>query len=362
MNKKLIESVLEIARYYPSGDNSQPFRFRWREKDNVLLVDYIAAEAEHTLAYDEYTLFITLGAALEYIRNAFAIYDTNVVFNLSLNNFDVKEDHPAICSVSATDSPSILGTKLSKETLLNRVTDRRPYQPYESIQIDADNIQKSLRYTDCQLHINAATETLDFFALCDSMVWQSPTLGLDIMSTVTFSDPPAVTGLPWRNLGLKKAETYPIRLLQKYPWLFKVFKALGAAKAMQKSQRQLWCSSSSFLVFIYLPGLSNEEKILSNMELMNTLLTLSAQGYSFQPSTMSTDILNFPVKPTKNLQTAANLELDEIKALINDTREKLKLGNRQVNWILRCGKAHTPFPQNAHTLRLPVSELLSVEL
>ncbi|MDN4501795.1 hypothetical protein QX776_05255 [Alteromonadaceae bacterium BrNp21-10] len=356
MDIETVKAAMETAKYYPSGDNCQGFSFRWHEK--ALHIDYSAKSFDHSLVFDSSTILMTLGFLNEYIRNSFAESQKQVNFVYDFKNFDVHADKQSLCKVSESQCPEITLQTYPKRTLLDRVTDRRPYLDYSTIELDEFEIEHT--HSKSKLIKNVSSDVLDFFAHCDSLVWTSKKLALDIMSTVTFSSPPSKKGLPWQNLGLKKSETLPIKLLQKYPWLFSVFRTLGAQNAMKKSQAALWHSSSSILVFSYKKGISYEDKVLANMELMNKILELVDLGYSFQPSTISTFILNVPLNPQTNIKTETGIQLDSISSQIPQIREKLNLGDNEVNWVLRFGKTSSPLDQSNRTLRLPLSEILNI--
>ena len=359
MNESEVRKALEYARFYPSGDNQQFFDFTL--KNDTLFIDYNAEKAEHALAYDDFTFVITLGALLQYLDVAFADQGIGIDIELDVDEFDTSKSKPGICAIKKRKGDANPVGDVLAEDLAKRVTDRRPYTAGEITDIDVTELERHLHLGYCKLVQNAQEEVYDFFALCDSLVWTSKNLGLDIMSAVKFDEDKPETGLPWRNLGLSQAETKPIKWIQSTPWLYDFFKLCGARIAMQKSQKALWQSNGAFLVFVYNQKLSRTEKCLANKQMMEVILMLSKQGYSFQPSTLSTDVLNYPLKPELNLETSkSSLDLESLTSMIEQTRDDLSLGQEEVEWIIRIGKPDSPLADEARTHRRSVDDLLSV--
>src|SRR5690606_17772736 len=146
--------------------------------------------------YDDYTVLITLGALLEYLRQSFALHGAGIEFSFDFSDFDPLLDKAGMCHLSLSDKPTHAFKIVSRQALLGRATDRRPYQPAHSLSLDENDINSRLSFSSCAVHIDADDKTLDFFAQCDSLAWGSKAIGLDIMSYISFADPPAERGLP----------------------------------------------------------------------------------------------------------------------------------------------------------------------
>jgi hypothetical protein len=130
---------------------------------------------------------------------------------------------------------------------------------------------------------------------------------------------------------------------------------------MLHTQKKLWLSSKSFLVFSYAPGLSTEHKTIACKQMMHILLSLSKSGYVFQPSTMSAEILNTPFKPI-NIVSSANMQPSKLEQQVQMLREYLGLDMaEEVQWILRIGKVDAPLDNTALTNRHLTETLLKFE-
>lgn len=358
MDKKLATKVIDTARFYMSGDNCQPFRYRFNIATQTFHIDYIAEQAKHTFVYDDYTILLTLGSLLEYLEVSLKEYLYSCELAFDFDNFSPYEDKISICSATVNKQLNQTNNISLFSVLKQRFTDRRSYLGPETIDISVAPLNQQLTYGTCKLFTNAPKETLNFFAGCDSAIWLSKPLGKDIMDAVAF-DPQSPTGLPWRNLGVKKSDALLIKAIQRFDWLFNVLRYCGAKFLMTYLQRQLWLSSKSFLVFTYATGLTKEQKTIACKQMMQTLLILSKEGYVFQPSTMSAEILNIPFKAL-NIVTAADMHPNKLEQEATKQREHLGI-SEEVQWILRVGKVHTPLNNEALTNRHETETLLRFE-
>jgi hypothetical protein len=361
MDKVLATKVIDTARFYMSGDNCQPFRYRFNIATQTFHIDYLADKAKHTFVYDDYTILLTLGSLLEYLETTLKEYSHSCELTFDFEKFSAYEDKPSICSVAvhaqSTQTAQTKDTSLFS-VLKQRFTDRRPYNGPETIDISFEHLDQQLTHSRCKLFTNAATSTLHFFAGCDSSIWLSKSLGKDIMDAVAF-DSKSPTGLPWRNLGVKKSESLLIKAIQRHHWLFDVLKHCGARMLMLHTQKKLWLSSKSFLVFSYASNLSLEQKTIACKEMMHTLLALSKRGYVFQPSTMSAEILNIQFKSI-NIVNAAKMQPSKLEQEITKQRDYLGI-LEEIQWVLRLGKVKTPLDNSALTNRHETESLLKFE-
>ena len=346
-----INAFLLAVRKYYSGDNCQPFTFSFL--DNKIQIHYSAGIAKHTLVYDYQTLVITLGGAMEYARNALHAQNIiGVTFDVNLDGIDVHKDADNICVISEGDNTFALDA-IALETLQMRTTDRRPYLPDSASDIDLKHITSQLELIECKVFSELPLDMLTFFAWADSQVWLSKPLGLDILNSVDFQSECPEIGLPKKNLGVSAVELLPIRLVQKYPKLFDLFAAMGFQKGMQSSQLKLWKSAQSAILFKVDSDLSVEQKALASVEMMHVILQLSQAGYAVQPSTLSSEILNMPIKQCdNNLSTATGIDFSLNEQRISQIRKRLQISDQQqILWLLRIGKPSSAFPSEAKTGR-----------
>jgi hypothetical protein len=359
MDKALAIKVIDTARFYMSGDNCQPFRYRFNIATQTFHVDYIAEQAKHTFVYDDYTILLTLGSLLEYLDTTLKEYLYSCELAFDFENFSPYEDKLSICSAAVHAQIEQTNDTSLFNVLKQRFTDRRPYKGPETIDILVEPLNQQLTYSTCKLFTNAAKNTLHFFAGCDSAIWLSKPLGKDIMDAVAF-DAKSPTGLPWRNLGVKKSDALLIKAIQRHDWLFNVLKYCGARMLMMYLQKKLWISSKSFLVFTYDSNLSREQKTIACKQMMHTLLSLSKSGYVFQPSTMSAEILNTPLK-SLNIVSSANMQPSKLEQEIHKQREYLDIAEQEVQWVLRIGKVDSPLDKAALTNRHETKDLIEFE-
>jgi len=358
MDKALATKVIDTARFYMSGDNCQPFRYRFNIATQTFHIDYTAEQAKHTFVYDDYTILLTLGSLLEYLDSTLKEYSHRSELSFNFEHFSAYKDKPNICSVVVAEQVEQTNDTSLFSVLKQRFTDRRPYLGSETIDISVEPLNQQLTHSTCKLFTNAAKGTLSFFAGCDSAIWLSKTLGKDIMDAVVF-DSKSPKGLPWRNLGVKKSDALLIKAIQRHHWLFNILKYCGARILMLHTQKKLWLSSKSFLVFTYAANLSREQKTIACKQMMHTLLTLTKRGYVFQPSTMSAEILNIPFK-SRNIVNAAKMQPSKLELEVTKQRDYLGT-SEEIQWVLRLGKVEIPLDNSALTNRHNTETLLKFE-
>jgi len=359
MDKALATEVIDSARFYMSGDNCQPFRYRFNMATQTFHIDYIADQAKHTFVYDDYTILLTLGSLLEYLDTTLKEYAYSSELAFDFESFSPYKDKASICSTAVHKQVEHINDTSLFSVLKQRFTDRRPYKGPETIDISVEPLNQQLTYSTCKLFTNAAKSTLSFFAGCDSAIWLSKSLGTDIMDAVAF-DSKSSTGLPWRNLGVKKSDAMLIKAIQRHHWLFNLLKYCGARFLMLHTQKKLWLSSKSFLIFTYDSNLSREHKTIACKQMMHTILTLSKEGYVFQPSTMSAEVLNKPLKSI-NIVSSAKMQPSKLEQQIDEQREYLDIAEQEVQWVLRIGKVESPLDKTALTNRHQTDTLIQFE-
>jgi hypothetical protein len=360
MDKVLATKVIDTARFYMSGDNCQPFRYRFNIATQTFHIDYLADKAKHALVYDDYTISLSLGILLEYLQVSLQHHSYNTKLSFNFINFSVFRDQLSVCTVKIANDKNQKDYSDLYSALLQRITNRGIYQTGSFDDVNVNQINHKLTYSQCTLLQDTSNKTIDFFASCDCAVWLSKRLGLDIMNSVSFMENPVV-GLPWRNLGLRAPEVFPIKLIQLHHGFYDLFKALGATFMMKNGQRKLWNSAKSALIFTYNENLNTEQKTIASMEMAECMLQLTQIGYAFQPSTLSAEMLNVSVKSDKNLINTTAMKHTSLIAESKIQREILGIGQAEVQWILRLGKPINIMAEKSKTNRLAVSTILSFD-
>jgi hypothetical protein len=360
MDKVLAAKVIDTARFYMSGDNCQPFRYRFNIATQTFHIDYLADKAKHALVYDDYTISLSLGILLEYLQVSLQHHSFNTKLSFNFVDFSVFKDQRSVCTVKLAKDKIPKDYSDIYTSLLHRITNRGIYQAGSFDDVNVNQINQKLTYSRCILLQDASNKTIKFFASCDCAIWLSKRLGLDIMNSVSFMENPVV-GLPWRNLGLRAPEVLPIKLIQLYHGFYDVLKAFGAASIMKMGQRKLWNSAKSALIFTYNENLNTEQKTIASMEMAECMLRLTQMEYAFQPSTLSAEMLNVTVKSGNNLINATAMKHTHLIAESKTQRETLGIGQAEVQWILRFGKPINVMTEKSKTNRLPVSKILSFD-
>jgi hypothetical protein len=360
MDKQTAEKVIESARFYTSGDNCQPFRYRFNSTSLCFDIDYLADQAKHTLNYGDHTFVIMLASLSVYLDISLAEAGYSSHSTLNVSHFQLSISQKSVLSVKISKSHSVDNLASLYDTLSKRTVDKREFKPLKIGELNEDFINTDLKHCSCKLIQDVPLHILYFFAQCDCAIWKSKKLGLDRVNSLTF-DSNTHRGLPWRNLELGSPKALPTKLNHIHHFLYDILKALGAPVLMNSDQLKLWSSSKSALIFTVNQGLSIEKKVEAGKEMSVLMLQLVQMGYSLQPSTLSTQILNIPAKRNFHLLHAAAVGESNSVHIAQQYRDLLELGTSEVQWILRIGKPYTPMPASTRTNRLPVSALLKFE-
>ncbi len=149
MDKTLAKKVIDTARFYMSGDNCQPFRYRFNITTQTFHIDYLADKAKHALVYDDYTIVVTLGGLLTYLKISLAKYDYAVKVSFNVENFSPHRDQKNILVAKlVTDVKQESNDELFA-ALTQRAVDRRPYMPSANINIDENQLNDEKRPLTC---------------------------------------------------------------------------------------------------------------------------------------------------------------------------------------------------------------------
>ena len=119
MKENVREIISRSIALIPTGDNCQPFSYRW-EKDTVY-INHDENIAHHKLNYHNLTSLLSLGCLLENVKLAAADHSMKIEVKLN-DEFPLKN-----IKIDFKEGTSGLGTRLS-EYFDKRCTDRRMYE------------------------------------------------------------------------------------------------------------------------------------------------------------------------------------------------------------------------------------------
>ena len=339
--------VVDAAMTAPSGDNCQPFRYRWDRSTEVLSVVHDADRARHRMNVGGHASLLTLGCLIEAIDLACSAEGLAPGFQRrpagDTTWMDVRFE-------AANRSRDGLHTGLPL-----RSTDRRPFRGGDLGDAVFAEVRRDAERSPCGLYLagrpDAELEAL--MLLLDEVIWRDEATGHDALAWVRFSDievQRSRDGMSWRNLGISLAEARASELIVRMPALLRVVRLAGAMRATKRVlRRQLRTSAGLLLLTVDAPG--HDGVIEAGRLALRAWIRLSMAGYAAQP-------LSLPSLCVYNRLTGVlpdDLPADLLAAFDRAPAalaESFAVPRGQLPvWMLRVGRNH-PLPGVARALRL----------
>lgn len=358
INLEQIKQILEKANFSPSGDNCQPWEFKWNE--NSLLIFNIESRSTHPLDPNGVTSVLTLGCAIELIAIAASTFNFKIHTTLNKNIPDMNQHWAELTFTHEEIIPDELAPYISK-----RSTDRRLYKkglpPHKVIDdINASLDEKAL----ARLHLTSdfTPELTKYIILSEQFLVDHPNALPEVLKWVRFSVSSAKSkgdGISWRNMLTKFWELPLIFIFRKYPHSLKYFRPILQPQFRSRAKAQLLSASGLICVSIPKEGNILASTVDAGRVMMRAWLSMTMLGYGSHPFTMSSLTILF-----KHLNV-----LDDFFAKKSET---LKLGeeilkssfkisdDRLPVWVLRTGISSL-LPENMSTFRKPISEIMRNE-
>jgi hypothetical protein len=148
-----------------NGDNCQPFRYRFNIATQTFYIDYIADKAKHALVDDDSKITISLGILLEYLKISLQDYffNTNLPFNYT--DFSISRDQQSVSSVKLAKGKNPKEHPNQYNSLSHRITNRNLHHENSFDDIDINQINQNLTYSQCMLLQDTSNKTLYFLQI-----------------------------------------------------------------------------------------------------------------------------------------------------------------------------------------------------
>ncbi|MCB0366319.1 MAG: hypothetical protein H6624_06020 [Bdellovibrionaceae bacterium] len=349
-----IERVLELARWYPSGDNCQPFRFRIT-KDR-LQIFHSEVKARHILNGQNHASCLSLGALLEYLVVAATDFDLEPVFELFESNFLSTEELSLWAEVAFAERP--LASDPLVPLLSQRRTERRPF----SGEIDLAKVHSVLEegkkdHQEVDVHL-LSSPSEEFKSHCvagETLMWCWPELNRAIFDWVCLKNPQCSEGMPFATLGALISDYPLIYLLKNYPGTFGFFRSMGFYAVPKGRVKKTYDRGPAFFA-VSTPELSSCNMIKVGQMSCRKWLRLQAEGYSVQPLTLPA--LGPSFIDTAGLPVEVGEIVRQMQTSLNHLKQEFALKSQwQLAWMFRVGKAKGKQPAPP-SYRHSVKELL----
>ncbi len=277
-------AIITAAQCIPTGDNAQPFRFKWIE--NVLEVYHLDALGRHALNYNNQGSFFSLGCLIEALNIETSKMNMSPIRQLSkdYSNEALPWLTVKFFSKKRTLSPLV-------RALHDRFTDRRSFKsPSQELSKKLLSLTSHPKISNGEFYFaNPSAKINRIIATSEDYLFKTPQVFKDIVETFKLTKKEIITatqGLTAPNLNLSFSENMQLRLLRRFPWLVNIIWPLYL-KTMSRLKTRFILKNTGQLVFFTQKDLSTEAFINTGHRCFYFWLNLTKEGISAQPMTIT---------------------------------------------------------------------------
>lgn len=350
-----IKLILEKANFSPSGDNCQPWEFKWNGES--LLIFNIESRSMHPLDPNGITSVMTMGCAIELIAIAATTFSLSTQVTLNKNIPNMTQYWAELKFTPDHITPDELAPFISKRT-----TDRRLYKqgiaPIKFIQDINASLDESIK---ARLHITSTftEEMVKYIATSEQFLADHPRALPEVLRWVRFSVDSAKStgdGISWRNMLTKFWELPLIFLFRKYPHTLKYFRPILQPQFRSRARAQLLSASALICVSIPKEGNTIAHTVDAGRVMIRGWLSMTMLGYGSHPFTLSAMPILY--RHLNILDEFFSKKINTIKKGEEILKSSFKISeDRLPIWVLRTGIS-SELPKNMSTFRRPISEIL----
>ena len=367
LTEEQIRRIVAAAGQSPSGENCQPWTFRWDGRTLCVLHDPV--RAAHSLDCANNSSFLTLGCLLESIRVAASVEGLATVGHLSLPvpAGAASPDPSGVPTVWAevTFAENRAGPDPLAEWLPRRCTDRRLYEGGSAADPVFSAISEdAAQFGNCSVYFQGdySPELLGYLQEAETYIWRHEAAHRDLMKWMRFSrreEEATRDGLPWRSLAVNYPQSRVLRLCRS----FRIQGVLNKTGFLWQIQRMLkrQVESSAALLCITVAAPGSENLVEAGRLGLRAWLRLNRCGYGVAPmSIASGSVYN---------ATSGALPPDARPEFVLLFRRGLALLRRTFRfseeeipvWMFRSGRSPT-LPERARARRLPLEKIFTRSL
>ncbi len=355
LSKKEIENLVTAACLAPSGGNSQPWR--WLYKNDALYL-YNGFDANSTiLGYNNLSSYVAFGAAIENLL----LSASEMNFKTQFSFFPDQKNKNLIAAFTFLKDNSVAKFTKRSEAITYRLTNRRLG---ERVTIDTAILEKltNAAKETTGAHLRFFTDEKDLAIIADLLGELEKIRLMDDLGHKDFVEEMRWTeeennrkrdGVDFRTLDLTNAEKVGLHLStdEKIIELLNKWKGGGAFKKLSKKA----IDASGAVGVITMNGASHEDYINGGRVMQRVWLEANLNGISFQPTASSVFIYSRLLKGNGIGLSASTCEkLIQLRPLFEKTFLIPK--NCGEIFIFRLCKADEP---KVKSLRKPLEEMLA---
>ena len=354
VSREVISAIVEAAIQAPSGDNCQPWRFRWDGEHLRIL--FLADRAESVYDIRSLASWISLGAV---ITNA-TLAATQQGLQATVELFPAGESAGVVALVrfvagSATTDPLA-------EAIPARCVNRRPYQQ-EPIPADVREKLQALAASASGTRLSwietdpAKRRIAALAAQNDRILFENRALHDGVYGWIRWTRADAQRrrdGMPAETLELSRFERPGMRLLGSWRWA-RLAAALRISRVFPVRARKIYQRSGA-IALLSVRGDQPEDFVRGGQVLERMWLTATRHGIAFQPITGITFLL-------------LRMRLNGGEELGSDHRKLLGRMEEELKRLYPEGAAETPImlfrlglapPPSGRALRRPLEQILEI--
>ncbi len=343
--------LVRAARQAPSGDNCQPFRFRW--DGTTLSVVHEPQRAHHVLDAGHHGSVLTLGMIAESVALQAQAQGLRASLTPTLSG------RAGGVWLEVTFAPSPPWRDPLLDGLYARHTDRRLFLGGElGDPVLARCRAESTGATSVQVAAPDAPGLRPWLRAADAALWQAPKVTDDALLWVRF-DPDDLQqrgdGVSWRNLGLPAPLAAGVALTRALPWTLRLGAKLGGP-TLTGALLDQQLRSSAALVGVTTAGDSLHDLWTAGRTALRVWLQLTLAGWGVQPMSLGVILALAARDDTLTPDIPRSLG-DDALALLPELRRAL--GTSPDQWpafLLRVGRS-APLDARLRPPRRPLADV-----
>ena len=340
----VLRDILTLAVHAPSGDNSQPWKFKI---DGASITLFNVPEGDQTLYnHRQRGSYVSHGAVIENICIAAA------QMGLISEVFLFPNERDATARIVFTQG--IIKEQPLLSSITKRVTNRKPYTKKIISHFDINQLKDEATYGGFELRVVEEREELerlaDTLSLNERLLMEHKELHDFLFGMIRWTEKEELQkpGLHVRTMEFPAPVRFQLRYILKYWPAVQALNRIGFSKAIAKQSAGLYKTSSAFGAIIIKDN-SDASYIEGGRALQRVWLKATSLGLSMQPTTALPYLAGrVEAGETKSL---SNEHIDSITRAYEHITEAFSLeGTEKIALLFRLGYGKEP---SAQSLKLP---------
>lgn len=352
ITKEQIKEIIEEAVHAPSGDNSQPWKFR--VDGNKIDILGIPGRDATLYNFEHRGDLIAHGAIIENICIIAKDRGYETIISLFPDEFDAT--HTAMIEITGEGAEKENGDPLRKK-IAERSTNRKPYQKEALTEQQKEIIRNVAKEVGMgEIHLADTRDAIDAIAKIASvnerLLLENKHIHDFLFSIIRWNDKEEQEhpGMHIKTLELAPPQQAVFRLLKSWN-VVSVLSRLGIASFIAKENAKVYASSGA-MVAIVMDDERPESFVTAGRIFERTWLTITEMGLSLQPLA-AVPYLAQRVEAGATDELSAD-QIEMVKKADKELRKNIGVTGQPIMMLARIGRGEAP---SAHAIkRSPVIE------